>query len=989
MSESWRQTELPSIAASLATRPGHETVRVHMADILRHAFGAQFHELGQEVRLPEVHGRIDTLFGRTVLEFKRDLRQELGDVERRMPDYLAERQRQTGHTFIGIATDGATFIAYELRGSALVEFGRHTLRPDQPAALLAWLEPALSDRDGLIPEPFVLQRELGRESLTYGRAIGVLSRLWIELHSHPEVALKRQLWDNLLREVYGTPVGDDSLFLQHTYLTIVAKTIAARVLDLPANEAAAILSGRALADAGIHGAVEADFFDWVLHASDGRTLVERIARQAARFRLQQANSDVLKALYESLIDPSQRHDLGEYYTPDWLAARVTAAAVTDPLRQRVLDPACGSGTFLFHSIRRLLAAADAAGWSPQRALGACVANVRGMDIHPVAVIFARVTWLLALRERVLDREGDLHVPVYLGDALQWNRKPVAGAFEVVVPVPDDRPLHVPMGFAESQDRFDPGLQMLTNGLTDAATPEMVVRDLRRIAGVSEADVLAMGAMFAQLQALYNAGRDGIWPFVLRNLVRPFWLSSPGQQADVVIGNPPWVAFRHLSAEMQTRLRDACEALNLWVGGVLATQQDICALFWARAAQYYLEQGGTIAFVLPYAALNRPAYAGLRRGEFGPAMVRIVAGWGLDGARPMFPTSACVLFGRRERPDNLPAQITRLFGNLRRRDATEAEADADLGQEIISWPSMPTLLAASPYRVRFKNGASIFPRRFFIVERMPGGRLGQNRAAPMLRGREGKLDKRPWTAVTPPRGPVEEAFVRPVLLGETIAPFRILTPALGVIPLDGSRVLDASAAAAAGHRHLAAWLRDIEAKWVTHCNRRPDGTPRVTLSEQIDHMRKLSQQYGAEGPKIVYAKAGTLLNAAIVQDDRIVIDHKAYWARARSLAEGRYVVAVVNSPAVLARVVPMQPRGWRDARDFDNLVWELPIPEFDPSNSVHTELAELGAEAELVAANVVLDASAYYMTQRRSIRDALASSGISERIDLLVQRLLES
>src|SRR5208282_530394 len=126
--------------------------------------------------------------------------------------------------------------------------------------------------------------------------------------------------------------------------------------------------------------------------------------------------DVLKALYESLIDPAQRHDLGEYYTPDWLAAKVARRAIGDPLRQRVLDPACGSGTFLFHAIRRLLDAAKEAGWSPARMLDACAANVRGLDVHPVAVIIARVTWLLALGNTIHLRAGDLNVPVFLGDS---------------------------------------------------------------------------------------------------------------------------------------------------------------------------------------------------------------------------------------------------------------------------------------------------------------------------------------------------------------------------------------------------------------------------------------------------------------------------------------------------------------------------------------------------------------------------------------------
>src|SRR4029077_15527886 len=74
-------------------------------------------------------------------------------------------------------------------------------------ALLAWLEPALSNRDDLTPDPLTVERELGRSSLSFGRARGVLERLWAELRAHSEVVLKRQLWDGLLREAYGTELA--------------------------------------------------------------------------------------------------------------------------------------------------------------------------------------------------------------------------------------------------------------------------------------------------------------------------------------------------------------------------------------------------------------------------------------------------------------------------------------------------------------------------------------------------------------------------------------------------------------------------------------------------------------------------------------------------------------------------------------------------------------------------------------------------------------
>ena len=317
----------------------------------------------------------------------------------------------------------------------LVELGSHAVSAERPEALLAWLEPAVSEREDLNPEPLVIAAELGRESLTFRLARGLLETLWTGLAGHPEARLKRDLWNNLLREVYGDEVGSDRLFLQHTYLTIIAKTIAAKVFELETDDAAAILSGAALEEQGIRGAVEADFFDWVLHAPGGAALVLRLARQAARFRLKDVRQDVMKALYESLMDPEQRRDLGEYYTPDWLATKLADRAIGRPLEQRVLDPACGSGTFLFAAIRRLRAAGAAAGWTPAQRIAACMSQVRGLDVHPVAVIIACVTWLLALGEDIAGRDGDITVPVYLGDAMQWNISTVASGFEARLEVP--------------------------------------------------------------------------------------------------------------------------------------------------------------------------------------------------------------------------------------------------------------------------------------------------------------------------------------------------------------------------------------------------------------------------------------------------------------------------------------------------------------------------------------------------------------------------
>ena len=85
---------------------------------------------------------------------------------------------------------------------------------------------------------------------------------------------------------------------------------------------------------------------------------------------------------------------------------------------------------------------------------------------------------------------------------------------------------------------------------------------------------------------------------------------------------------------------------------------------------------------------------------------------------------------------------------------------------------------------------------------------------------------------------------------------------------------------------------------------------------------------------------------------------------------------------------MQPKGQGGARHFDNLIWELPIPEYDRRIRLHRDLAAAGAEAEQVAASVPLDLAAHFTRQRRAIRDALIADGIARRIDALVARLLD-
>ncbi len=84
------------------------------------------------------------------------------------------------------------------------------------------------------------------------------------------------------------------------------------------------------------------------------TVPERTTDALAPAMNSRPASDLLKSLHHSLFPRAIRHHLGEYYTPDWLAEHLLDQLEFDGRTPgRLLDPACGSGTFLMAAIRRI------------------------------------------------------------------------------------------------------------------------------------------------------------------------------------------------------------------------------------------------------------------------------------------------------------------------------------------------------------------------------------------------------------------------------------------------------------------------------------------------------------------------------------------------------------------------------------------------------------------------------------------------------------
>jgi len=72
------------------------------------------------------------------------------------------------------------------------------------------------------------------------------------------------------------------------------------------------------------------------------------------YSLVNIDADVIGKVYEGLLSPEERHDLGQYYTPPAIVELICRLCITDP-HSVILDPACGSGGFCIGAYNRLSA----------------------------------------------------------------------------------------------------------------------------------------------------------------------------------------------------------------------------------------------------------------------------------------------------------------------------------------------------------------------------------------------------------------------------------------------------------------------------------------------------------------------------------------------------------------------------------------------------------------------------------------------------------
>jgi type I restriction-modification system DNA methylase subunit len=136
---------------------------------------------------------------------------------------------------------------------------------------------------------------------------------------------------------------------------------------------------------------EPSLFDWS-HQGDGQLsrLLLRIFYRLNSFDFTKITGDILGNLYERFLDVDKRKKLGEYYTPFYVARYVLERIGFYDEPGPLIDPGCGSGTFLIAAIIGLIDRLLKRGVRLDLAIRQAVELVHGFDINMFAAFIAQL-----------------------------------------------------------------------------------------------------------------------------------------------------------------------------------------------------------------------------------------------------------------------------------------------------------------------------------------------------------------------------------------------------------------------------------------------------------------------------------------------------------------------------------------------------------------------------------------------------------------------
>lgn len=453
-----------------------------------------------------------------------------------------------------------------------------------------------------------------------------------------------------LAEFYDVPLKNlkpaELLFSVHSYYALLMKLLAGEIIghfhNLPsliqkvgaAPSSAKLKSvlenleaGGIFGQLGITNFLEGDLFAWYLPAwSDPiEDLVRKMAARLVGYNPMTLKEkpaearDLLKKLYQQLFPKSIRHDLGEYYTPDWLAEHVLneLGYVGDP-DKRILDPACGSGTFLVMAINRIRSWYEAnrekCRYDEGELCKKILANVVGFDLNPLAVMAARTNYLIAIRDLV-SHVDKIEIPVYLCDSILTPSSYgglFAGSTDAVKELKTSAAKFlIPTEIATNREDVTKYAEQLEICIRNGSEPHEFVERCQDEGLTITAKSLHTD-LYKELVKLDKANKNGVWARIIKNSFAPLFVG----RVDYVAGNPPWVNWESLPEEYRN------QSLPIWNhyglkdtsfgrSAIGKSKHELAALFVFAASDNYLAPGGRLGFVITQSLFKNKGAGGFR------------------------------------------------------------------------------------------------------------------------------------------------------------------------------------------------------------------------------------------------------------------------------------------------------------------------------------------------------------------------------------------
>jgi len=993
------------IAAAKAAKSHHDQRRALFMDFLRKGFSVEAAEveLEQKIKVAQVRGFIDALYHTTIFEFKTDVERERAAGLSELKLYLQSRARP--EDYIAVLTDGEIFESYQWNEGELEKIDSFRLGVDDPIHAYQKMDQFRTSEKPRQPTSSDIVIIFGRHSAVYSKAFALLKAFYDQVHKIPAVATKFREWNRLLSKVYGAELGCASLFVTHTYLVVLSRLMVAQALfpreDRNTAAYRGLMSGEYFVRKNLPNLAEPDFFSWALDTAvevDFLGVIGRMEKHVGKFNFASTTEDILKELYQELVDPEDRHDLGEYYTPDWLAEltldRVGYEGGT------LLDPSCGSGTFLMAAVRRL----RTAGLRKKPLVEVVSRDLAGIDVHPLAVLMAKANLLLALGADARGHKGQIRLPVFMADTLQTELDERKRFLKI--PAAIGRVFHIPLASIERPaENLDHMIEEMQRFAESAAGPTGDLNAAKKgflatFPCLSENNGANEGTLWRHnvevATKLLREKKNSIWAFILKNAYRPTFIRR--RKAEYVVGNPPWLSYRYIKdADYRTRVRQLATDLGLTgkKSGHLLTQLDLSTIFYRHCEREFLADGGEIAMVLPRSVIIGAKQHALFQEQGGFSLI-------LDCERVqnLFNVPACVILRLEETVSSAAIPCEVIAGKLEKRNVPWSQAKKSLVVQESSHEFVTHEIRSPWYRQRALQGATIVPRAFWFVELDPTA--SPNPTAPYLRTRAEATEeakgvwKRERVALT---GQIESKYIFFTILAKGLLPFSVSRREPVFLPIKMGRagdvsLLDRNALLAKGDRCASVWLAQAERYWEKY---RSKGNAR-SLFERIDYNGTLCSQNLQHKYVVIFNTSGTNLTAACVDTslnqaasqipvNGFFADAKTYYLYLDSQPHADYLTAVLNSEQVMEAIKATMPKGLMGERDIHRRPFEVcEIPLFDPQLELHREITVLGETCRKKASKVAEKMAGSLGRVRQEMRLYLAPE--IQQINHLVGRLLK-